>query len=787
MATLDTELHLLLAKKSLFEKDPSLGKLSIGPEDNIFIAIKFKGNIADIEKAGFTIGSIIGNIAFGATNLAGLEALANHPQVESIEKQRLTHTHLDDSVPDIKANLVWSRSGDNFTGYSGRGVIVGIIDTGIDFRHQAFRKADGSTRILKIWDQTINAPLNPPHGGETVPGPINNPHLSATPIPLGYGVEYTQGQINDTLNNSSPTIPVRHTDDDGHGTHVAGIAAGDGSQSGGCHGSYHYIGVATDSDIVMVRLWGLTKGDRGENQTPPANPPLNPPPNSNVLNDALCYIINEAQNQHKPVAINLSLGAFTDQMDGTSGTCQAIDTLLTQNSTGTAIVFAAGNDGAAQFHAHATVPAGPTNTLQIRFKIYSDDKKTRNLSIKYSGTNLQLKLTSPVSGANGVINYVSYPNNTPSSTANGNGAGSNVLVSHQYANKISVSITPPTGGSNFAGTWTLELKSSTASTTDIDAFCLYGSSHDPQSPYFLDNFVSRSTLDEYASGIQTIAVGSYKVGGRLASSSGRGPTIEATPRTKPEICAPGVDITSAGLPSDRTGIQSCCCDCCQDYYVDKSGTSMAAPHVTGVIALMLHKNPNLTHTEIRNLMVANFAPKPSDATPDENLGWGAGKVDAQKTEGAVAQVNPPVAMSTVANPEEVLLLQEKLLSTRKGAQFYELFNKYFEELLTLVNTNKKVATIWHRYKGPVWMRVGLKALYSPREKVPLEVNGIHLHEGIQAFLGILKQYASKAFLQDFQKYESDLSLIKDGMSLEDMIDVIGNHSLVSETPVLLEY
>src|SRR5437667_9443530 len=295
MASLDTELHLLLVRKDFFEKNPSAGKLSIGPDDPIYIAVQVSGDISALEQAGLTVGSTIGNIAYGVTNLAGLQALANHPQAEFIEKKRSPHTYLDDSVPDIKADEVWDRSVDNFTGYTGRGVIVGIIDTGIEFRHQVFRKADGTTRILKIWDQTINAPLNPPHPGETVPGPINNPSISPNPVPLGYGVEYTQSQINDTLTTNNPPILVRHVDDDSHGTHVSGIAAGYGSQSGSCHGSYHYIGVAPEADIIMVRLWALTKGDRGEKQTPPITPPLPPPPNSNALIDALSYIINEAK------------------------------------------------------------------------------------------------------------------------------------------------------------------------------------------------------------------------------------------------------------------------------------------------------------------------------------------------------------------------------------------------------------------------------------------------------------------------------------------------------------
>jgi subtilisin family serine protease len=355
MANLDTELRTLLLQKEFFEQNPSAGKLLIGADEPLYISVKFTGDIAVLERAGFKVGSIFVDIAYGETNLAGLEALARHPQVESIEKQRRHRLHLDDSVPDIKANQVWSRFGDNFTGYTGKDVIVGIIDTGIDFRHQAFRKPDGTTRIHKtrihkIWDQTLTA-----QGGETKPGPINDPTISPTPNPLGYGVEYNEEQINAAIQESGPGVRARHKDDNGHGTHVSGIAAGDGSQSGGCHRAYHYIGVATDATLIVVRAWRLSEND---SKTSPTK--------SDVILDAIYYILNEARIVAKPVVINLSLGTFSEGMDGNSSDCLAVDRLLLNNSKGTAIVFAAGNDGDAKFHASTTVPAGPTSILELQ-------------------------------------------------------------------------------------------------------------------------------------------------------------------------------------------------------------------------------------------------------------------------------------------------------------------------------------------------------------------------------------------------------------------------------------
>jgi len=770
MAHLDPELNELLAKKAYFREHTSEGEFAVSPDTQFYIALKFTGDLEALIEAGFTLGNSIGNIAYGVTDLAGLEALAKHPQVEAIEKQRKAKLQLDDSIPDIHADQVWTRSGDHFSGYNGKDVIVGIIDTGIDIRHHSFRKADGSSRIVAIWDQTLTA-----QGGESTPPPITHPPIATTPTPLGYGVEYSLGQISDTIQNSSPALPVRHQDQHGHGTHVAGIAAGDGSQSGGCHGGYHYIGVATEADIAVVRLWGLTDGDTNAPSTP-----------NSVKIDAIRYLLNVAHLLGEPIAINLSLGSFSEKMDGTSADCLAVDQLLTNNTTGTAIVYAAGNDGDGRFHATGTVPAGPTATLQLKFKLLPDDKKKRRVVITYTGSNLQIKLQSPVSGANGLINFVNFGSSGNNTTANGGGAGSSVFISNTQANQVVISITPPTNtatppvvtGPNVAGEWTIDLRDSGSTATPINAFCTGGSSHDAQSPFFIDHDTSRSTLCSDASGIECISVGAYELGRRLASFSARGPTLDAAARTKPEICAPGVSITSAGLQKDRGGCQACCCECCQDFYVDKDGTSMAAPHVTGLIALMLHKNPNLTHTQIKALLVNNPTARPGDSTPDENPGWGAGKANAKAVMDQVTQVNAPVASSIVElpGPEPFEALRERFLGTARGPEFSELFPRHVNEVMALVNTNKKVATVWHRCRGPVWIRLALRAAYTPGMPLPFEVDGIRLLDAIRRFGKVLKKYASPAFLEDILRYEAELALFEEGMTLEKVIDVFGNRT-----------
>jgi subtilisin family serine protease len=130
---------------------------------------------------------------------------------------------------------------------------------------------------------------------------------------------------------------------------------------------------------------GLTTGDTNAPST-----------TTGTMIDAISYILNTAKHTiNKPVVINLSLGTYTEKMDGSSNECQTMNSLLTNaaNDEGFAIVFAAGNEADSNFHAKATVPAGPAATLGIRFKILPGDSKDRYIAIVYSGSNLRVRVT----------------------------------------------------------------------------------------------------------------------------------------------------------------------------------------------------------------------------------------------------------------------------------------------------------------------------------------------------------------------------------------------------------
>jgi hypothetical protein len=235
---------------------------------------------------------------------------------------------------------------------------------------------------------------------------------------------------------------------------------------------------------------------------------------------------------------------------------------------------------------------------------------------------------------------------------------------------------------------------------------------------------------------------------------------------------------SAAVVKERSACARCCCDCCDyDFYVSNSGTSMAGPHVTGLIALMLHKNPTLTHKQIKQYLIQNaHANSPTD-TADDNAGWGAGSIDAKATvdDPGIVAVNPPVAREALA-PEPLAALHVSLRETKRGPTLEKLFEKNGSEVWSLIQGNRKVATIWHRCNGPIWVRFALRAAHEPERPVPFEADGLTLIDALRRFGQALKQFGSQALRHDIEVWEGEFALLRDGMSLNDIIQTLGNHS-----------
>lgn len=205
----------------------------------------------------------------------------------------------------------------------GEGVLIGIIDTGIDYTNPIFQYADGTTKIAGIWDQTIQSDVD-----------LEKLH---------YGTEFTREQINEALRSENPREIVPTTDEIGHGTMIAGIAAGNAVPES------NFSGVAPDAELVIVKL-------------KPAKPYLKSffriPQEANAYqeNDILFgleYLINVSFQLGRPIAICIALGTSQGAHDGRGSLSSLLSFRAEQ--TGIAVVVAAGNEGNARRHYYGTI------------------------------------------------------------------------------------------------------------------------------------------------------------------------------------------------------------------------------------------------------------------------------------------------------------------------------------------------------------------------------------------------------------------------------------------------
>ena len=227
---------------------------------------------------GITVQSILPKFVTAWASLYQISQLSEMAAVSYVDAPKIVLPNNDVSVGSSGASLLNTGRLNN-TIYKGDGVIVGVFDTGIDWKHLDFRNPSDTTksRILKIWDQTIT-----PITGEV------------SPTGLNYGVEYTQAQLNDEL-DGTPTGYVREKDLNGHGSHVAGTAAGNGAALS----SRKYAGIAPNADIIVV------KGGNGSFST------------TDIIN-GLTYFQNLATSLGKPIVVNMSLGGQGGAHDGTN-------------------------------------------------------------------------------------------------------------------------------------------------------------------------------------------------------------------------------------------------------------------------------------------------------------------------------------------------------------------------------------------------------------------------------------------------------------------------------------
>lgn len=231
------------------------------------VIIKYSGTLGQVREIAESVVELSNEFAIVTVREDRLEALAGIEAVEYIEKPKRLFFQVENGRRVSCMTSVQIRPPKLY----GTGVLVAIIDSGIDYANLDFRNADGTTRIYALWDQTI--PGNPPEG-------------------YVQGTEYTEEKINEALQQENRTERMKivpSEDRSGHGTAVAGIAAGNGRGSKGAR----YQGVASESGILVVKLG--TPREEGF-------------PRTTELMQAIDYVVKKAQRAGRPVAINISFG-----------------------------------------------------------------------------------------------------------------------------------------------------------------------------------------------------------------------------------------------------------------------------------------------------------------------------------------------------------------------------------------------------------------------------------------------------------------------------------------------
>lgn len=244
------------------------------------LVVKYSGSLEEVKKIAVRVTELLNEYAIIVISESKIEMLLSLTQIEYVEKPK----RLFFEVANGKRVSCINEVQDTRFSLFGQGVLIGLIDSGIDYERGDFRNADGTTRIRNLWDQSLVPRENE---GE------------ASPEGYGVGVEYTRERINKALQVQSSTERIRlvaSRDTSGHGTAVAGIAAGNGRGallSGNAVNYGAYAGVAPESELLVVKL---------------GNPDSEGFPRTTELMMGIDYVVRKSLEYKMPVAINVSFG-----------------------------------------------------------------------------------------------------------------------------------------------------------------------------------------------------------------------------------------------------------------------------------------------------------------------------------------------------------------------------------------------------------------------------------------------------------------------------------------------
>lgn len=558
----------------------------------IKVLIKTKDDQYVPKLDGLKIRAKLDNIITAEINPDVIDDLEKDPGIIYVERASTLHKLTTIEKPSLKINIPRTPK----IKEDGTGVIVGVIDSGLDFTHKDFLTG-GKSRILYYWDQAAQ-----PKEGFKSPANYN------------YGLEYTQDMLTEALAKDDPFsyLGTEEVEVSAHGTHVLGIACGNGSEDP----KFKFKGVAPKADIIFVQPntddYAIT-GGFGD---------------SVHLAEAIKYVFDKGVELNKPVVINLSMGTNYGPHDGTTLVEQWIDKCLGVN--GRAVVLALGNEHNQRFnrtHSEGKINSGEEETLYWR--MLPNDKSPNEMEIWYScndrfkveillpdGTKLgeYLPNTSKVEKLNGG-NTIVYVSNELYSPLNGDNR-INIIVMESENDDSPLP----------EGYWQIKVTSIYSIEGEFDAWIErdgWDGRTVLQSSFAGGSYIRRKTLGSIQSSRFAITVSNYDdFTMSLADSTSYGPTRDG--RKAPIVAAPGTNILSVNSNYKKASASED-----KNPYTSMTGTSMSAPYVTGVLACLLQKNRLLTSSQIKGILSSSANPAPGVDFGYRN-DWGFGRVDLEK-------------------------------------------------------------------------------------------------------------------------------------------------------------
>lgn len=479
----------------------------------------------------------------------------------------------------------------NYPGFNlrGEGVLIGIVDTGINYELPVFRKEDGTTKVAAIWDQTIqgqNSPFN-----------------------TGFGTEYRRDEINQALGSENPLEIVPSTDENGHGTMLAGIAAGTENHSAG------FAGVAPDAELVVVKLMPAKEYLREFYAIPEGVLCYQ----ENSIMWGVQYCVQMARELNRPISICIGIGTSQGPHDGYSSLGSLLSVLADFPST--SIVIAAGNEGNRGRHFRGAIdPLSSTSTVELNIgeadrafsmELWGDAPGIYSIDIlSPSGEYIpripaSLRVSREISFIfEETIIYVEYQ------TVETRTGDQFILIRFRNASP---------------GIWRFTVYAQGDLANSFHIWLPMGDMISMET-YFIQPDIYTTILDP-ATSVMPISITAYNpITGTLYVNASRGYTRSNV--IKPELAAPGVNYLGPDLSGG---------------YTSYTGTGVAAAHTAGIAALVLEWGvvrgnlPNMDTIVIKNYLIRGARRRSTMSYP--NRDWGYGIIDLFNTYN-VLRINP---------------------------------------------------------------------------------------------------------------------------------------------------